>query len=338
MGQGLNTQSERLLQILPETTHGTYNAAATPIVLTNFKHEYQEANQFDNWRAPGVNEDEFNAVIEQMVTVNGELVLYYNLFDHLLQYMLPTPSGADDATAGGARTRVWKRPLTGRIDRKSFTLEEGIAASCRRATYGLIPSFGITSARGNNGRTRGQLSIVAQKATEGVAMTANGTIVTPQPVLPNHWKVYRASSLAGLSAGGAFVGNLSKFELQLADMVAPYWAKDRSDTYTQHVDGEAQTSSNFTIPTDNDNHCKAMMDGSKEYISKPHWFRYEAIPTNSGVVVANTKIMIDIYASVGENVGLSANGNIEERTFPLKPIRNAADGFSFRITTVVPSP
>jgi hypothetical protein len=169
MSQGLNTRSSRFLQMIPETAAGTFDPSAAPLITSNLQHEWQDGNAFDGWRSPGMNEDEFNALIEGTQIVSGEFVPFYNLLDDtLLPYVFALVSNALDT---GVRTRVYELPASGLVNRKTFSLEEGVAASCRRATYGLIPSFSITSQRGNGGKCRGQVSMMLRAATEGVAMT-----------------------------------------------------------------------------------------------------------------------------------------------------------------------
>lgn len=435
MGQGLNTQSERFIQAVPETTPGVYASGATPIVLSNIDsgYNYQSADVYDELRAPGDNEDAWSSVVEQSIALDYSAAPYYNLFSEaVLQFIMDTPTGSNDATAGGVRTRVWNWAQSGRINRKTATLEEGTAASARRSPYGLVTSVELTSTRGNKGTTRMKINWVGQKAAEGVAMTAaggtqevktlvltnasgtititdgtnsgsfpaagtsadvvaalaamgysaqvagtlgngatsgtysgtytitfqtagdipnmtaSGTGVTsplatttngvagnvvttpadPLPVLPNHLKIYRSATYAGLGTTASFVGTADELMLKGEALVDPKFFLDRSDTYSAHTDGKSKWHGSFTLPTDSAGHCAAMQTAAKAYVSGRQWLRFEFLCAD-GIHA----LVIDMYVSVNAPRAIKYNGNTEEMSFAFTLKRNWADAKNLVVTT-----
>lgn len=440
MALGLNSKSQRQLQLIPEITPGVFSGG-TPLLLSNIEDDFdwQDANSFDGQRAPGDNADYWHAMIGQATKIDATLVPFYNTIgDALLQFVMPTPTGVDDATLAGVRTRIWKYPNTGRIDRKTFSAEEGLPASARRALYGLVNSVSLKCERGDgDGKCRLTTSMMGQAASEGgvlssagsanevqtitltnasgtvtigaggstatfpasgtandvrlaaesitgigagnvsvtgvmgagttsgvytgvytltfinargntdlaqltatvtagtsvVATTQNGAagsgvvVPSPFPILSNHFKLYRADTLAGLGAGSSFVGLADEWGLDLTDLVAPYWALDRTETYTSHSDGKAKMEASLMLPTDANGHCEAMRVGAKAYVSAPQWFRFEAISPDP-----KHQLTVDFYGSVGQNVPYEYAKNIEQRRFPITLLRSP-DGFPLRFTT-----
>lgn len=117
---------------------------------------------------------------------------------------IATPSGATN-------TRRWTFNSNNFAvdDYVTYTVETGPQASAfgERATYGLISSLGISL-----GRDKADVSgsVMAQKLTDGITVTASPTDINPAPVSPNLVDVFLGSSLVNevqtVTLGGPSAG------------------------------------------------------------------------------------------------------------------------------------
>lgn len=127
--------------------------------------------------------------------------------------------------AGGVNARqwVWNVPLSGRVNPKSMTIEQGDSDDAERAAYGILTDLGLDlsrSATALNGAILAQ-AIEKYSALSGgswTGMTPTPTAIALSPVLPRKWDVYADTTYQGLGAskllrcfkatfayGGAFI-------------------------------------------------------------------------------------------------------------------------------------
>lgn len=439
--RGLRNKDEQFLQLLAETTPGVYPGSATPIICTNVKHSWSPDHVVDEFEPDGYNDLDFAAIVERKCSLEiSEFVPYYNLLDEqFFQFLFDQPTGSQDASVGGVRTREYRWPQTGRRNHKTFAAEYGSPDNARRALFGFYTSWSIESqaaaqVRGkasarlqdyteNNvmagqgarsevqtwtltdvpgatavpvtcgansgswtpstgasglqgvleglasvgtgnvlvagtlgagtasGLLSGVLTITFRAAKANINMpqvttTASGIIVTtttqgsstttvpsdPVPIVPKHWRIYRADSLAQLGSAPSRISTISKFNVDIADIATEWNAHNSSDTYLDTVQQKGMRGLGMNLPTDVGDHCSLMLDNFNAYTSRAQWFRLHAVSP-----LAPFEFIIDLWGVINKNVPIEYNKNVEERAFGFRSAINRADGFNFRVITKVPA-
>ncbi len=181
MSEQMNTQN--ILQLVRETTPGTYNPAGEKLVMVSMKGDFSPDQSWANFRPMGFNEDAWNALERTHQVWQGTVRWDFLQAPTLLRMLCGAP--VTDVTADGVRTRTFQIPESGPRDLagSTYTVEYGLRTSCERCCYGLLLSITMPTERMGD-TVEGQVTILCQKpADDAVAVpmtgaTAQGDIFT----------------------------------------------------------------------------------------------------------------------------------------------------------------
>lgn len=172
-----------------------------------------------------------------------------------------------------------------------------------------------------------------QQGGQGIA----AAVVEPMPILPGHLRFYHADTLAGLDAPEAFIGKISEAELDMPKLAEPAYFHNNTEsgpvTYSAHKEPEdMDIMLSVTLPTDENGDCAGLTTGTQMYVSKDGYWRIKMV-----CPIAGYEQSIEFYGSVGKNIPLTYNENVEERKFVFNLLENRDLGWNFRWKTRVPA-
>jgi len=195
LGEKMN--SAQLLQLVKETTAGTYAASGERLIMTCLNGGFlQPEDAWDMFRAQGFNDDVWHAITKSHRVWQGTVQWDYEQSDTLLQMLCGAATTTDTSVAGKV-TKTFELPVAGQRDIIPFTVEYGLPDDCERCPYGLIQSISQNATR-DGAKVDGQITIICQQpVASGVAMT--GTIAANQ--------AYALSSADGATPGVITVKN-----------------------------------------------------------------------------------------------------------------------------------
>ena len=179
----------------------------------------------------------------------------------------------------------------------------------------------------------GYVLAALQQGGKGIA----AAIVEPMPILPGHLRFFRADTLAGLDAPEAFIGRISEAELEIPKLAEPAYFHNNTEsgpvTYSAHKEpDDMDIMISVTLPTDENGDCAGLTDGTRVYVSKESYWRVKMV-----CPIAGYEQTVEFFGSVGKNIPLTYNENVEERKFVFNLLENRVLGWNFRWKTRVPA-
>lgn len=167
--------SRNRLQLIRETTPGTYNANGDRVVMVSLKGDFQPDEAWASFRPDGFNEDAWHALERSHRVWSGVVRWDFRQAPTLLEMLCGAP--ASDAVAADVRTFTFTLPESGAraLTGSTFTLEYGATDDCDRCPYGVLLSIALPAERMGDS-VEGAITILCQKPiAEGVAMTGATT-------------------------------------------------------------------------------------------------------------------------------------------------------------------
>lgn len=332
MAQGVATASENSLRMIEETTAGTYNSGASPIIASDIETDFQEQIDFATHRPEGYNADLWHAAIRRWAEVSGPIKPDYR---QLRKWFRAVFGAGTENTVSGVLTSEYTLPETGRRNIKTHTYEYGTPAAARRMAYGVVSSLSLSSARA--GDTDGNVSVFMRMpvldedgAIDLVAMTGGDSLalLEPKPVLPGHWTVYRAADLDALDlldTTGA-MDSVEQHSITLGDLVNPHWVEDGEMTFANHVDQVPSVEISFSMAVDETGDCEEIFQNSVQEPAVAEWFEFRAMAADG-----ENELRIAVYASASQVAQYGEDNNVWRRDFSLRRVLNPAEGTSFRV-------
>lgn len=332
MAQGTAIASENSLRVIEETTAGTYNSGGTAIIATDIDTDFQEQVDYATHRPEGYNANLWNAAIRQWAEVSGGIKPDYRQLRKWLRGVFGAPS---DQVAGDVTTSTFELPETGRRNIKTHTYEYGTPTSARRMTYGVVSALSLSSARA--GDTEGNISVFMRQpvqdggAVDLVAMTGGEDLAMygAKPILPGHWKVYRAATLTALDALDPDDDNMDSVEehsISFGNLANPHWTEEGTDTFRDHVDQVPDVAITFAMAVDDDGDCNEIYENSLAEPATPEWFEFRAAAADG-----DHELKIAVYASANQVAQYGEDDNVWRREFSLSRILNVSEGTSCRV-------
>lgn len=141
--------------------------------------------------------------------------------------VITTPAGAVNA-----RQWKWTVPLSGRVNPKAMTIEQGDSDDSERATYAVITDLSVDMSRAATAISGTMLARAIEKANLGTSlftgMTASPTAIGLVPVLPSKWDAYLDTVYTAF--GTTHLGRCFKGNLAYSGAFLPYFPMDSSLT------------------------------------------------------------------------------------------------------------
>jgi hypothetical protein len=328
MTRGLDMASQRRLHLLREAVPGVHDATATPRVMTSFRVERANNETRDRHRPQGSNADAWHALIQRSAGLSGTIKPDFRQMDTVLEMLCGDPVETDVATPGRVR-RTYLLTESGARDIVTFSGEWGKPLNCEFLMYIILQSLSFRVVRGQTPSLEGNISMMSlkpgatgQEMTSGVAGDPGDPpsfdLPAQFPMLPQHFSVRRAATVAGLAAAAPIpkVHEISWGHDGLAD---PFMFFDEDDiTSDSHVDGgEPQHTLSLAVAYDTDGVCQDLTDKANEEPAEPEAFEVRAAHKN-GI----ERFQMQGVFSVQEPSEQSAAGNVYQKTFPLGVLIN----------------
>lgn len=169
---GLKMNSANVLQLIKETTPGTYDAGGERTVATMFRIEPQPETVYESHKPQGWNSRAWNAITREHTVFSGALRLNFPQLPILFD-MLCGPAVSDSGTP---RVRVWEMKDTGPDARQTYTAEYGQVNEASRHAYLLLASLAINFMRMTENNEGSVTLLAKQSSADDLIMTSNATI------------------------------------------------------------------------------------------------------------------------------------------------------------------
>jgi hypothetical protein len=184
----------RQLQIGVESTSGT--AVPANKLLPSITMALDPVFNATKYKGTG---RRFNSLVvpDGQEAVTGALAGAVTFTELIYPASMAWGAAAITTPAGGVNAKqwVWNVPLTGRVNPKSMTIEQGDSDDSERAAYGILTDLGLDLSRAGTALSGALLAQAIEKysALSGgswTGMTASPTAIALSPVLPKRWDVY----------------------------------------------------------------------------------------------------------------------------------------------------
>lgn len=233
----------QVVQIGVETTSGTAVAAnkklnATliePAIQSNVKMFRPLGGKYATVGAQGKEWSQ--------AKVSGQLV-YTDVVYHLssiFNYAAPVQQGATTAyqwtfTPGQATEDT----------AKSYTVEMGSSVRAHKMAYGIFDSWGYSF---NRDEVSVKGSMLGQKISDGITLTATPTEIALQPVLPTEISVYLDATAGGV--GTTKLLRVFSGDYEIGSKVGPVWPVDAAQgSFAAHVETEPKAQLKLLLAAD----------------------------------------------------------------------------------------
>lgn len=177
-------------------------------------------------------------------------------------------------------------------------------------------SLAAMTAAGDNLTGGTTPTVTIAEVTDGAA--GNFTLDTAMPMLPQHFTVRKAASLAGLASASP-LGTVHNISVSHADLANPFMFFDEGDTtFDNHVDAENPSHTvTITMANDTDGDCATLKADAKKSPSQPSWWEIRAQHPD-GV----TQYKVQFYGAIGQPTEKTAVDNVYSVGFPLTVLIN----------------
>lgn len=211
---------------------------------------------------------------------------------------------------------------------KTYTIEVGGTQRAHKFSYGLVRNLGYTITR-EEATIKG--SMLGQRISDGITMTATPTDIELVPVLPTQVSIYMDSTVGGI--GTTKLLRVLSIDFETGDRFGPVWPIDAAQTsFAAHV--ETEPDANFKIKMEADavgmGLLTSLRAGTKQF------FRVAAI----GSLIASTYYYTwqhDICGTVSEVSEFSDEDGVYaiEWTFDATYDSTFTKAFSFNTTNML---
>jgi hypothetical protein len=254
----------RATQIAVETTHGTVVSANKQLKMLGLTMGPNLDFKIFKGMARRANS---TVVLNKNMTV-GKLGGKLNYTE--IVYPLSGIWGAATITTPGggtlSRKWAWIPPVSGVIDPKSFSFENGDSVRAQKFGYGFCPEISMSLAR--EGDCEFESVVWGQAMTDGITMTSSPSVFDQIPVVGKHLSWYVDTTSAGLGTTKLLRAWTGKFGY--SDAYNVLWPMDRAQTsFAVHADNDSPKPE-FTLTVEADTQgmglYAAAIAGTPQYV------------------------------------------------------------------------
>jgi hypothetical protein len=304
---GIPTQAEQMRYSLLQSLDMTITRGNAPAIDGNANMIFLKPGNEDVYMSAGTNE-------EQSVTITG------------------TPTDGDFTLTYGADTTA-AIPYNATADQVQAALEaiDSVGEGNVVCQGGPLPATAVNvffvgklasqslalMTADDSGLIGGTTPAVAiAQVTDGAA--GDFTLDTAMPMLPQHFTVRKADTLAGLDTASA-LGEVHKVAITHSGLANPFMFFDEGDiTADAHVDGDAPVHTiTVTMANKITGDCQALKDAAQASPSTPSWWEIRATHPD-GI----TQYKVQFYGAIGEPIEKTAVDNVYSVDFPLLVLIN----------------
>lgn len=218
------------VQIGVETTPGTAVAANKKLQSMSIRPGVR--TEITKFRPSGVKFHTLTAQNKEWVEAAIEGQPTYTEIIYPLSSIM---AGSVDSGDGGtpvAYTWTFGIAANGADTTKTFTIEQGSSLRAHKFTYGLVTALNFEF---NRSELRMAGSMVGQRLTDNITMTASPTSLALVPILPNHVTVYLDNNAAGL--GTTDLERVLSASLEISDRFGQLWTLNAAnESWAAHIE------------------------------------------------------------------------------------------------------
>jgi hypothetical protein len=218
------------VQLGVETAPG--DGAAADLLVNSFTIEPGIKVDMQKFRPTGQKVDSIIVPGKEWVECKLTGLGSYTELQYLLAGVLGPNSTPNPAADGAAE--LWKYKLNARSADavQTYSFEQGDANRAHKFAYGLMQELDLTFTR-ESVAIGG--SLVAQRLTDDIVMTANPSSLDEVPILAKEVDVFLDTTHAGL--GGTKLTRAFKATFKLGSKAAPVWTLNSAeDSFASHVE------------------------------------------------------------------------------------------------------
>jgi hypothetical protein len=251
-------------QIGLETTAGSTVAANKQLLATRISPSIAyESNPFT---PTGYRFATLAPAGKESMTADIEGVLAYNDTAYLLSSAVGSVTPSQIGTIA-AYSWTFTPNATSANTVRTYTVEFGTSVRAARFGYGLVTAWGYTINRDETSVTG---SLVGQKLTDGITLTANPTAVAAKPVLPTQ----AAVDTSAASLGSTRLTRCFELEFSYSDIYGPIWVVDSAQpSWVAHA--ETMPTAEFTLTVEADSTGMGLLTAARA--DSVRFLRVEAI-------------------------------------------------------------
>lgn len=300
----------QVVQIGVETTPGTGVAANKQFLSTSISPAVKVAMQ--DFRAVG---QKFPSVIvpgKEWVEAKVAGAGSYNELTYLLSSVLVDP-GAPATVDTSAKRYTYTPSVTTEDTPKTFTVEQGSSVRAGKFAYGIINELEVIFNRDGVDIAG---TMLGQRYSDGITMTASPTAIANMPILPTDIDVYLDATSGGI--GGTKLTRVLKATWKLSNRWGTFWPLNSANTSFQgHVEIEPKLEIKLMIEADSNGmaNLTAMRGGTTQFL------RLSATsPTLAGVATAKFQVLLDTAVKVMDVSEFQDDGGIYALDFTFKAV------------------
>jgi hypothetical protein len=270
------------VQIGVEVTPGTPVAANK--LLNSLGLEPGVQVDMQSFRPTGQKFDSIITPGKEWIEAGISGVASYSELAYLLSGILVASAGVQN---GATTAYDWTfKPAARSADTvKTFTVEQGDSVRAHSFAYGLINELTLGFSR--DGVELGG-SMIGQRLSDGVALTAAPTAIEEKPILPTHIDVFLDATSAGI--GVTKLTRVLTADLTIGDRFNPVWTLNSAlGSFASHVEAVPDVSLELLVEADAAGMAllNTLRAGGTHYIevrathtdlagtALPYWFKFQ---------------------------------------------------------------
>lgn len=315
----------QVVQIGVETTPGTSVAASKR--LQSISIEPSPSVEMDQFRPTGSKYNTLSTLSKEWTEASVTGRATYSEIIYVLSSVLTTGVITSPDATGAPTARKWVfSPSTTADDApKTYTIEHGSSVRADKFTYGLMTEVGMAFSRDTVEVTG---SLMGRAMTDGIALTANPTLVPLIPVLPTQVSVYLDNTSATL--GTTKLTRALTAEWSLGGRFGPLWVLDAANpSYVTHIETEPDLSASLMLEAD----AQGMGLLNTLRAGDTKFLRIEALGGIIGGAIRYT-MTIDMAVKVSDMGGFSDADGVYAAEFSFTGVHDSTWGKAIEVSVV----
>lgn len=237
--------ANQTLQVGAESTPGT--AVPCNKRLDNLAFKFGAKGDFKKTTGTGRKYPSVQQLNSEWVEGSFDGSLDFNAILYALAGALGIATPTAHGSSATAKDWIYDAILSGSRQPQTYTFEQGEAATrAHKFAYGLITKYGYKFSRKDSSISG---SVLAQKVSDGITMTASPTPVPLLPMTGQEFNLYIDSVAANIGTT-QILNNLSG-EFSMDGIYGPAWFVNRANSsYGSHVDLVPNAGFKFAVAAD----------------------------------------------------------------------------------------
>lgn len=235
----------------------------------------------------------------------------------------------DGVTPTGAYTWTFTPSTSAPDTPKTYTIEQGSSVRAHRFTHGLVTEFTIDIGRDDISISG---SMIGQRMTDGITLTASPTTIELQPILPSQVTVF-LDTTSGALGTTKFTRALTA-SVSIGDRYNPVWVLDASQTsWITYVEGVPTAEA--TLMLEADSNGMVLLDRLRDGLTR--FLRIQAVGPNiytNGGVIHDYRFRFDAAVKISDVGDYSDEDGLYAIEFTAAIMHDSTWGKAFTIELI----